>query len=453
MNGWWKDVLAVLLAWMLFASCSVCRGEPLDTGGWRASVAECSTQTTGKVTSAVVRVTVPCSDGKPAVGSGTLIDWGVPGLILSSGHVFRGMSGRPMVCVAGVGCTHGKVIGLDEVNDLAVLQLERPEVLGGYPGILVAESDPPIGSRTETWGMGSPKQELFGRQGACIRYVSFKPNSNPNIASTEWDDAGRRPGDDVIVTSAGTRDGDSGGPILGPHRRLAGVITGGNYRQTVGPCCRAIKRFLGQCFPGRRPSPSRPVPPAFVRKPFVPVVNIPLPDADTPDPPPSGQSPCAGIEALTARLDAIDAKIEAIAQRPGIKGDRGERGDRGEQGLQGLQGEQGIQGEQGPSLSLHAVAEALLERLKQDAEFHAAVASLVKVPQGQDDPADLAKKIQPHLDPIYFRHIDGQTKEVFKPQEPVRLGEGYEFVRFHIDWEKAAKKIAPHLPQPQQGAQ
>jgi hypothetical protein len=48
--------------------------------------------------------------------------------------------------------------------------------------------------------------------------------------------------------------------------------------------------------------------------------------------------------------------------------------------------------------------------------------------------------------PIYFRHIDGETGEVFKPEEPIHLGGGYEFVRFPIDWAEAAKKIAPHLP-------
>jgi hypothetical protein len=81
------------------------------------------------------------------------------------------------------------------------------------------------------------------------------------------------------------------------------------------------------------------------------------------------------------------------------------------------------------------------------------VADLVKVEPVTHDPATLAGQIQPHLDPIYFRHIDGATSEVFKPQEPVRLGEGYEFIRWKIDWEKAAEKIAPHLPQPEQGAQ
>ena len=61
----------------------------------------------------------------------------------------------------------------------------------------------------------------------------------------------------------------------------------------------------------------------------------------------------------------------------------------------------------------------------------------------------MAKKIQPHLDPITFRHVDGKTNEVFAPEEPIHLGGGYEFVRHKIDWKKAAEKIAPHLPQPE----
>jgi hypothetical protein len=106
------------------------------------------------------------------------------------------------------------------------------------------------------------------------------------------------------------------------------------------------------------------------------------------------------LDDLTSRVTALEITVASIESTPGPQGPKGDKGDPGK------------------------------------SPTAAEVAALVKV-----EPIDPAT-----LPPIYFRHIDGETGEVFKPEEPVHLGGGYEFVRHKIDWAEAAKKIAPHLP-------
>ena len=45
-------------------------------------------------------------------------------------------------------------------------------------------------------------------------------------------------------------------------------------------------------------------------------------------------------------------------------------------------------------------------------------------------PQEVADTIAPHLPPIWFRKVDGKTKEQISPPEPVRLGEGFTFLLY-----------------------
>jgi hypothetical protein len=218
-----------------------------------------------------------------------------------------------------------------------------------------------------------------------------------------------------------SHNGMSGGPIY-DRRGLQGVMSAslpdnGKLRGTSTLQLWDLLPKAGIHVEGTRYRLSggvEPVEPAAEPADPSPVVNLPLPPVDEPGPDPC--TPCAGIAELTAR-------VEALENRPAAEPD------------------------------VAKIAAVLLAALKADIEFQQTVADLVNVEPAPIDPAALAKKIQPHLDPITFRHIDGKTKEVFAPEEPIRLGEGYEFIRHKIDWEKAAEKIAPHLPQPEGGTQ
>lgn len=385
-----------VIAMVVFCFATTCRGEPLDVGGWRAAAASTyrahrltAEQTSGNVTNAVVQITISCPDGTSNVGSGTLIDWGIPGLVLSSAHVFRGATGRPGICVAGVGCVKGAVIGIDEANDLAAVRLDRPVVLGGYPGILVAESDPPIGSRIELWGMGSPKEQLEGCNGQVTGFGSFIPPGQVGMLAVNYEPGQRQvPSDGVLLISATcARQGDSGGPIVNSDGRLIGVLTGGNRAGGAGPCCRVIRAFLTSCCSGggRRQSAGRPVYPG------------PAP-IQTPGPCEPG-----GVPIGPWATSPLMVPVEPI---------RGEQGVAGERGEQGLQGDQGIPGEPGTisqdDLEIYAagVAAGLLDNEK----FIAAIAGLVKVEPSPDDIDAIADKVR--------QRISGEIHYEWLPETP-----------------------------------
>jgi hypothetical protein len=397
-----------------------------------------------------IRITVTCSDGTRNIGSGTMIGWGEePRLALTAGHLFRGGVRSISACV-GDACYPAELLGRDEKDDLAAIRVRG---LTRYGVFQVTETDPPIGAGVSLHGYGNTQ-------------IGERRSFDSRVAGYGGFD--RTDDDGAMLLTAPVREGDSGGPVL-TAEGVAGVIVatdsphatgqavsvayecGTEWKTAATACCR-IRGFLGRLFRPRRyvterirepyadengilpkwknlypgvvlpgpicpggSCPVTPVDPPTVDPAVPPVdIDVPTPDEDTPLPPTPDQSPCAGIEALAAELAAIRLQLE------GLKGEKGDKGDKGEPGTPGTS----------------PTAAEVAEDLKADSEFLARVAKLVKV-----EPIDPAT-----LPPIYFRHIDGETGEVFKPEEPVHLGGGYEFVRFPIDWAEAAKKIAPHLP-------
>jgi len=402
MNRRDKDPWLIFLAMVVLCFCaSTCRGEPLDTGGWRATaegrIERCNTDTSG-----VVRLTILEPGGMIGYGSGVLIrlPTGEDGYVLTVAHNVADGAGKISICVDGRVCSPGTLVGTDLANDLALIRI-RLDDCGGVP---IAESDPTVGARVSLWGMGPKDAQKLGRSGQCTGYRSFV--AAPSVGS----DLDVRDGHGVLVVSAPARGGDSGGPILDASGRLVGLVTGSDHKsESIGPCCCRIKAFLNRLCPqGRRPSPKQhPLPgPAPIAQP-APDVPLPVPAESLVPVEPVTPSPCAGLEALNARLDLIDAKIEEIAARPGVKGDPGERGEQGEPGEPGNRSKihlDLLRGSVAQTLSHHEEFIArIVDRLRSDETFLQAIADKVDCPSpkpqdlNEDDIGAIADKVRQRI--------------------------------------------------------
>ena len=149
-------------------------------------------------------------------GSGVIID-GKKGLIVTNSHVVKDMS-IPEITLNGGKKFKGKVLGIDEETDLAVVQIETqkqlPEARFGdssdlHVGQFVIAVGNPFGlDSTMTFGI-----------------VSGLNRENINISRYE----------DFIQTDASINPGNSGGPLLNIDGEIIGINTAIiNYAQNIG---------------------------------------------------------------------------------------------------------------------------------------------------------------------------------------------------------------------------
>ena len=361
------DFMLWLTLVLTVIGCCIARGGPLDTSGWRASVASnppsprtrmavvrmSSETATVQQRDRVVRITTFGDNGAQYKGVGTFVEWNnEPGLIVTVAHLFRDAKPRAGVCIDQVGCTFGQLVGMSHEDDLAVVKVDRLEP-GSYNAAVIAEQPPKVGETLRSYRYGGEPTLVCTSK--LLKYVSFGDyrRTSQGLEHAVHESV---PGSVLEIGSASV-GGDSGGPIVNAKGELVGIIACGDSRGTNGSCCTRIRALFQNLFPrrGRLPGPAIKPPPI----PGVLDVKIPLPGG--------GCNPVPGLQGERGEPGL-----------PGATGQPGERGPAGKDG-EGTQGEQGIPGEPGQSPSLDEVINALIERIKTDPAFLQSVADLVKV--------------------------------------------------------------------------
>jgi len=139
-------------------------------------------------------------------GSGFILD--KTGHILTNYHVIEGANRGIKVQLYNKLSYSAKVIGTDKVHDLALLQIDAPNL---QPVTLANSSDLAVGQ--EVYAIGNP----FGLSGTMTRGIisSIRSIRNGDGAPIE----------DAIQTDAAINPGNSGGPLLNSHGDVIGINT------------------------------------------------------------------------------------------------------------------------------------------------------------------------------------------------------------------------------------
>jgi S1-C subfamily serine protease len=150
-------------------------------------------------------------------GSGFIID--KQGHILTNYHVV-GDASQVEVTLHNKKTYRASVIGRDRGHDLAVLQIQAPDVV---PAVLGDSTSLQVGQKV--FAIGNP----FGLAGTMTRGIisSLRPIRSPEGAYIE----------EAIQTDAAINPGNSGGPLLNAHGEVIGInslIATGGSNQSAG---------------------------------------------------------------------------------------------------------------------------------------------------------------------------------------------------------------------------
>jgi S1-C subfamily serine protease len=150
-------------------------------------------------------------------GSGFIID--KEGHILTNYHVV-GDSGQVEVTLHNKKTYRATVIGRDRGHDLAVIQINAPDLT---PAVLGESKNLQVGQKV--FAIGNP----FGLAGTMTRGIisSLRPIRSPEGAYIE----------EAIQTDAAINPGNSGGPLLNSHGEVIGInsmIATGGSNQSAG---------------------------------------------------------------------------------------------------------------------------------------------------------------------------------------------------------------------------
>ncbi|MFP5249759.1 MAG: S1C family serine protease [Acidobacteriota bacterium] len=139
-------------------------------------------------------------------GSGFVLD--ASGHILTNFHVIQGANRGIEVQLSNKRRYEARVIGADRVHDLALLQIDAPNL---QPVTLANSSNLQVGQ--EVYAIGNP----FGLSGTMTRGIisSIRSIKNENGAPIE----------DAIQTDAAINPGNSGGPLLNSSGDVIGINT------------------------------------------------------------------------------------------------------------------------------------------------------------------------------------------------------------------------------------
>jgi S1-C subfamily serine protease len=159
----------------------------------------------------VVKITHPIQGGQ-ALGSGTIID--AKGYILTNAHVAEGVSSYQVVLANNQG-VDGKLVGLDSFDDLAVIQINQPDLpvveMGDSSRLQVGQSVLAIGNP-----IGFTRTVTNGIVSALDRTIPEPPSQVTGQATTI---------PNMIQTSAPINPGNSGGALVDLGGRIVGVPT------------------------------------------------------------------------------------------------------------------------------------------------------------------------------------------------------------------------------------
>ncbi|HET6170503.1 MAG TPA: trypsin-like peptidase domain-containing protein [Terracidiphilus sp.] len=139
-------------------------------------------------------------------GSGFILD--KTGHVLTNFHVVEGANRGVQVMLSNKATYAAKVVGTDKVHDLALLQINAPNL---QPVTLANSSDLSVGQ--EVYAIGNP----FGLNGTMTRGII---SSIRSIRSADG-----APIEDAIQTDAAINPGNSGGPLLNSHGEVIGINT------------------------------------------------------------------------------------------------------------------------------------------------------------------------------------------------------------------------------------
>src|ERR1017187_3393374 len=139
-------------------------------------------------------------------GSGFILDRA--GHVLTNFHVVEGANRGIQVMLSNKSSYAAKVVGTDKVHDLALLQINAPNL---QPVTLANSSDLSVGQ--EVYAIGNP----FGLSGTMTRGIisSIRSIRNGDGAPIE----------DAIQTDAANNPGNSGGPLLNSRGDVIGINT------------------------------------------------------------------------------------------------------------------------------------------------------------------------------------------------------------------------------------
>jgi S1-C subfamily serine protease len=139
-------------------------------------------------------------------GSGFVLD--KSGHVLTNFHVVEGANRGVEVMLSNKRRYAAKVVGTDRVHDLALLQIDAPNL---QPVVLADSSQLNVGQKV--YAIGNP----FGLSGTMTRGII---SSIRSIRGSEG-----APIEDAIQTDAAINPGNSGGPLLNSHGEVIGINT------------------------------------------------------------------------------------------------------------------------------------------------------------------------------------------------------------------------------------
>jgi len=198
--------------------------EPLDQAAVVPAVAEA-------VTPSVVRVDVRGAASRTGTGVPQGVGSGViyrsDGYILTNHHVIQA-AGVVTVRLANGDVLEAEIIGSDELNDLAVLRIDR----GGLPAINLRPDDEPLKVGETVVAIGSP----FGLDASVTAGIISALNRELRLE--EQQAGGLLTIPSVIQTDAAINPGNSGGALVDARGRLVGIntaiLSGSGANQGVG---------------------------------------------------------------------------------------------------------------------------------------------------------------------------------------------------------------------------
>ncbi len=139
-------------------------------------------------------------------GSGFVLD--KSGHVLTNFHVIEGANRGIQVTLSNKKSYKATVVGSDKVHDLALLQIEAPNL---QPVTLADSSELNVGQKV--YAIGNP----FGLNGTMTRGIIS------SIRSIRTNDGA--PIEDAIQTDAAINPGNSGGPLLNSRGEVIGINT------------------------------------------------------------------------------------------------------------------------------------------------------------------------------------------------------------------------------------
>jgi S1-C subfamily serine protease len=142
-------------------------------------------------------------------GSGFILD--KAGHVLTNFHVVEGANRGIEVTLSNKRRYSAKVVGTDKVHDLALLQIDAPNL---EPVTLADSGGLSVGQKV--YAIGNP----FGLNGTMTRGIISSIRTLPAARGSESASI-----EDAIQTDAAINPGNSGGPLLNSHGEVIGINT------------------------------------------------------------------------------------------------------------------------------------------------------------------------------------------------------------------------------------